>query len=119
MRRSRENEYRTKSESDNGMSGRGENNYERGNGLASKGGYGKGHEDHRPFGSSAPMAGGHRGPGPVEGAGEVVAGGPGRFSKRVSQGSDQAEYLGKQDMYKGSKEKTPKGMRVQDGADDE
>lgn len=75
--------------------------------------YGKGHEMGNSSGSFM-----HRevmGPGPLEGAGEVVAGGPGVAANRKVAHDPQASALGSQEVYKtASTSKTPKGMKVYD-----
>ena len=75
--------------------------------------YGKGHEMGSSSGSFM-----HRevmGPGPLPGAGEVVAGGPGVAAERKTAHDPQASALGSQEVYKtASTSKTPKGMKVYD-----
>lgn len=99
MRRSRQNDSRIRSDSDNGDSSRGEHDY------------GRGHTAERAFGSRA----GHivRGPGPVDGAGEVVAGTPGRAAGRFNgTASDQ----GGQPAASGA---TPRELEDHDSSEEE
>lgn len=90
-------EYKMKSNSDNGKSSRGEHSYE-------------GHDSMKPYGS--PMGKAMRGPGPVEGAGEVVTGSPGKAASRY--GSTAKDQGG----HENASGKTPKGMKVQLGGEE-
>lgn len=89
-----------------GSTGKGEHDY-------AKDAYGKGHEV---FSSSGSYM--HReikGPGPLEGAGEVTTGGPGVAAERKASHSEAMNFMGEQPVYKtAATSKTPKGMKVYD-----
>ena len=73
--------------------------------------YGKGHTQEPAFGSSE--GGIVRGPGPVDGAGEVVAGGPGRAARR-RPGTDRDQ--GGQPPASG---RTPRELQEDDSSEEE
>ena len=97
--RNKQDERRTRSDSDNGDSSRGEHDY------------GRGHTTERAFGSREGRV--MRGPGPVDGAGEVVASTPGRAARRFN---GTAADQGGQPAASGA---TPRELQDHDSSEEE